>query len=501
MKYVLTIDAGTGGGRAILFDFEGNLVARAHETWRYNVGESSTLPFVRECSFDPDTFWATLCRCVRQVLANADVDTHGIGAVVTTSQREGCVFLDAAGRELYAGPNIDARAALEGIEVQEAIGAERLHAITGHAPPYIFPLARFLWFRKYRPNERVHRIVMINDWMAYRLTGEVGMEPSNASESMFFDVRSRDWSDELLTRLDIPRDILPPLRQPGARIGAVMQATADATGLRLGTPVIVGGADTQVALLGSGATTPGDTATIIGSTTPVQMVMAEPLIDPAGNLWTGCHVVPDHWVLESNSGDSGSAYSWLLELLGATSTADPYATAESWLTPRDPAERRPHMFVGPAIFNLANMNPFRPAGMLFPFPLMHVDRPTRGDLVRAFYENLAFAIRANCEQIAAVASRPVGRLRASGGMSQGQRLVQTLADVLEDAVQVSVVPESAGLGCAILGAVGLGVYPSVADAVAVMVRSRTVEPSGEGSYVEQYAKWRELYAALDKMTI
>ncbi len=501
MSYVLTIDAGTGGGRAIVFDLEGRLVARAYEAWHYDIGPSGELPFVRPVSFDPGVFWAVLCRCIRRVLGDDGVDPAAVGAVVTTSQREGCVFLDAHGRELYAGPNVDARGALEGMEVQEKLGAERLHAITGHAPPFIFPLARYLWFRKHHPEERVRRILMINDWITYRLTGEAGMEPSNASESMLFDVRRRWWSSEILQTLGVPGDLLPVLREPGEHIGTVTVAAAEASGLCVGTPVIVGGADTQTALLGSGAVEPGDTAAIMGSTTPVQMVLGECVLDPGGSLWTGCHVVPGRWVLESNGGDAGSAYAWLLELLGATATADPYAAAESWVAPRDPAQRQPHLFVGPAIFNLKHMNPYRPAGLFFPYPFMEVGRPDRGALIRAFYENLCFAIRGNSEQIAAVAGRPAERLRVSGGMSRSPMLVQILADVMDDTIEVASLAESAGLGCAILGAVGLGAYPGVVSAAAAMVRSVLVVPRARGSYTEQYAKWRELYGTLDTLTV
>src|SRR5262245_63574812 len=105
MTAILTIDAGTAGGRAILFDLEGRILARAHENWHYDIGEPGDLPFIRPSSFDPETFWQALVRCVRRVLAESDVGRDEIRAVVATSQREGCVFLDPSGREIYAGPN------------------------------------------------------------------------------------------------------------------------------------------------------------------------------------------------------------------------------------------------------------------------------------------------------------------------------------------------------------------------------------------------------------
>jgi xylulokinase len=86
-------------------------------------------------------------------------------------------------------------------------------------------------------------------------------------------------------------------------------------------------------------------------------------------------------------------------------------------------------------------------------------------------------------------------------MARSGRLLQILADVLDDAIEVGVVAESAGLGCAVLGAVGIGAYADVTAAAVAMVRMTTVEPSAGASYADQYAKWRDLYAAHDQMTI
>src|SRR6185503_5966839 len=128
------------------------------------------------------------------------------------------------------------------------IPLQRLHAITGHVPPYIFPLARYLWFRKHHDGARVATLLMLNDWITFLLTGERLAEHSNAGESMLYDVSRCEWSAEILDTLDIPPAILPPLRAPGARAGSVTPAAAAATGLPPGTPVFVGGADTESAL-------------------------------------------------------------------------------------------------------------------------------------------------------------------------------------------------------------------------------------------------------------
>src|SRR5262249_17539200 len=151
---VVTLDAGTGSGRCVAFTLRGRPLASAQEGFRYRLFTDPNMPFLRGFDLDPKAFWGALARCARTVMKALPAKAR-VRGVIATSQREGCVFLDRAGEVLYAGPNLDARAAMEGIELQERISGERLHAITGHAPPYIFPVARFLWFRKHRDAARV----------------------------------------------------------------------------------------------------------------------------------------------------------------------------------------------------------------------------------------------------------------------------------------------------------------------------------------------------------
>ena len=497
MDCVVTLDAGTGSGRSVAFDRGGRPLASAQEPFRYRLFTNPDVPLVRGFDLDPRAFWGALARCARTTVAALPAGAQ-VRGVIATSQREGCVFLDAADEVLYAGPNLDARAFAEGMEVEERIGAERLHRITGHAPPYIFPVARYVWYRKHHDGSRVARLLMLNDWITYLLSGVAVAEPSNAGESMLYDVARREWSAEILDALDIPPAILPEVRAPGTCVGRVTARAAAETGIPEGTPVFAGGADTESALLGSGVHETGETGAVLGTTSPVQTVIDRPLIDPRGNLWTSCHVVPERWVLESNAGDTGDAYRWLLELMFGTSGASAYAGAEEAMRSLESAPRQVYCHLGPVIFNLRELNPLKPAGMLFRFPLLHVDRPLRGEILHAFLESVAFAIRGNCEQLSAATGRPIPVLTVSGGMAQSPTLARLLATTLGVPLAVATVVESASLGCAILAAVGAGLHADVSQAVAAMTRRRQVDPvPGErAEYEERYHRWREVYGKL-----
>ena len=498
MSVIVALDAGTGGAKCAVFDLAGRLCALHRESWDYTVVADAATPFVKAFSFDPELFWSILCRCARQALCEAAIPAGEVIGIATTSQREGCVFLDAGGKELYAGPNLDSRGFEEGLEVLAALGLERLYEITGHSAPFIFPIARYLWFRKHDQRQVAH-ILMINDWMTYRLCGTLSAEPSNATESMLFDFRRRQWSAEILDMFDIPKELLPPIHACGERLGVVGQAAATATGLAAGTPVFAGGADTQCALLGTGAVQAGDTAVILGTTTPIQSVVARPTLDPAANLWAGCHVLPDRWVIEANVGGTGDAYEWLLDLLVHTS-GDRYSHAEKLAT--EACEQGTFTYIGPRIFDLTKLRPDIPGGIFFRFPTMQL-RPRPGEILRAFLASIAFAVRANLLQLEPVTGVRAQRLLVGGGMSRNRLLLRLLSDITGLTVCRAGEAESTALGCAILVAAGAGVFADATAAAGAMCRHIDIEPDGDchERYDDAFAKWRELYDHLDTLSI
>jgi len=493
---VLALDAGTGGAQCVAIDHTGRIRGRASRRWTYQVVANATVPMVKEYAFDPKEFWTILGDCSRAALR--DVKNEELLAVVTSSQREGCVFLDDAGREIYAGPNLDSRGFMEGLHVLEKLGSSRLYQITGHSAPYIFPIARYLWFREH-DQRRVAQLLMINDWIAYRACGARATEPSNATESMLFDFRRRQWSTEILDMFSIDPAILPPVRPAGSRVGAVSTAAASHLGVPIGTPVHAGGADTQCALLGVGAIAAGDVAVTLGTTAPVQLVVDSPLLDPAESLWAGCHVVPDRWVLESNAGGTGDAYEWLLDLV-VGDVDDRYARAEALAVAAPSGSIM--AFVGPRIFDLNKIRPDLPGALLFPFPSLQL-RPDAGQLLRGVLESVAYAVRGNLEQLCVAADVKPTRLKAGGGMSRSGLVVQLLADATGLPVERARLAESTALGCAVLVCIEAGLYGDAAAAVAAMCACDVFTPSseGRGEMERGYARWRRLYDSLDATSL
>src|SRR5690606_40281442 len=136
------------------------------------------------------------------------------------------------------------------------------------------------------------------------------------------------------------------------------------------------------ALLGSGVVEPGEAGAVLGTTTPVMAATVRPVLDPAGRLWTGCHVVPERWTLESNAGDTGIAYEWLLEVMGLAGDGA-FAEAEAAMAGRGAAPPPVFSVAGPQIWDLLAYKPNQGLGLVFPLPPF-TQRPARGDFLAAF---------------------------------------------------------------------------------------------------------------------
>lgn len=497
-KYILVLDAGTGAAKVSLFSFTGELVYSAYKEWHYVLPVPED-PEIRE--FDPDHFWGIFCQLIGECLSSSRVTPQEIAAVTSTSQREGLVLLDDRGREIYAAPNLDFRAREQAEHLSQACGEEIYHR-AGHWPHAIFALARLLWFKENRPEvyEKARTLLLINDWLLYKLSGEKVCEPSNASETLLFNLKEIKWDEYLLDKFHLPPELFPRVALLGDIIGAVTPKAAVETGILEGTPVMVGGADTQCAVLGAGGCRPGHVVAVCGTSTPVQSVVAQPLIDPQARIWTGCHVVPGQWVLDSNVRPSGVVYRWLRDTLYAPAGA-------GFEEMNEEAEQVPvgsngvMSFLGPSISNVKDQI-FYPGIIIGLKPGYEKYLSHRGFFTRSLLENIAYAVKGNMEQLEEVAGVQYPCLYVTGGGIKGRIFLDILAQVLGKPVQTTASPEATSLGAAIGAACGLKIYSSIQEACQAMVRYGKAyfpDPGKVEIYQELYTKWRKLDALLIKL--
>ncbi len=476
MSLILSLDVGTSGGRALIADSEGRRIGSSARQWRYRT-DAEGFP-----TLDTGSVWASLASAAREAVRSSLARPEAIAVIGITSQRSGVVLLDSSGSILHAGPSTDGRATKEGIAMERQHG-DLIYETTGRLPAFRYLPARLAWFRSNKPEiaSRTAHALSFGDWMAYRLTGEIATDPTQAAETLCFDVRREMYSQTLCDALEVPARFLP--RVMTEPLGALPEDVAREFGLHPGTPVVRAGGDTQCAALAMGIVEPGDVAITAGTMMPVTQIVQPVVLDPLRRLITSPHVVDGRTMLESHCGEAGAVVDWLLGLLGeagnhlwleqAASDADPGANGVSLIDP------------GPT--HMGDFPVMRTGGFAFPIPVSQL-APGREDLARAALEGVAYAARAGIEWLQDASGMPPGDIAVCGGVSRSPTFVKVLAGVLGREVRRAREPHAAALGACIVAATAAGLHPSIGAAAAKM--------SDRGEVVRPDASWLPLYDEL-----
>lgn len=496
MSYLLAIDAGTGSCRALLFSEKGDQVSSGMREWVHR--EPPDAPGGQD--FDVESNWVAIAACVRDALHDAGASGNDVLAVAATSMREGIVLYDSAGREIWACPNVDSRSAQEAADLIAEGAAERIYAEGGDWVSITAP-ARLRWLARHRPGilDAARSMGMLSDWIAARLSGVLATEPSCGSSSGMFSLAGRTWSAEIARICGISADVLPEVSDPGTVIGTVTRKAALQTGLREGTPVVAGGADTQLGLLGVGARTEEYTV-VAGTFWQNTILLDRPLIDPQIRLRTLCHVLPGQWMLEGIGFYCGMSMRWFRDAfcdaeVGAARTrgVDPYVVMEEGAAKVPPGSSG----VFAIMSNLMNARHWAHATPSFlQFDLGDPVGSGRAACVRAIEEAAAYVTRGHRDILAELTGTGFTEVVFTGGAAKGTLWPQIIADVLGVPAHVPMVKESSALGAAICAGVGAGIYSGLSDLESdLRARSATYEPNpaAVAVYDERYATWRQVY--------
>jgi len=496
VSYVVNVDVGTGSGRAIAFDEDGRQVAISQREWLPKT--DPRYPGAQD--FDCARAWELLSECLRDVAGQLGARRSHIAAVTSTSMREGMVLYDRSGREIWACPNVDGRATDEAVEMMRRGMADRIYETGGDWLGIISP-PRFWWIRNHAPElfRQIAHMNMLNDWVLYRLSGEFCTTPSSGSSSGIFDLRKRVWAEQLIPQIELPDGVYPPVIESGTRIGAVTAAAADQTGLPPGTPVVAGGADTQMALVGAGLVNPGAFTVCAGTFWQTAMVADTPLIDPQRRPRTLCHAVPGQWMTEGIGFYHGFTMRWFrdgfcdLERQEAKARGvDAYTVMEERARTVPPGSNG----VQGIFSNVMEAKRWRHAPpSLVGFNLLDAVGTGKGACIRAIEENAAYVTRGHLEILVDLSRQSPKEIVFMGGAAKGFLWPQIVADVTGVPLRIPVEKETTSLGGAIAGFRSIGVFDSWAQAAAAVVRTeRMVEPHPDTvrAYDEAYALWRKV---------
>jgi xylulokinase len=494
--YLLGIDVGTTGSKALLIDANGAVTASA--TTEYPMFTPQPLWSEQ----NPVDWWSATVTSIRQVLEQGGVKADQVAGVGLTGQMHGLVLLDAQSEVLR--PCImwnDQRTAPQCATITQKVGPDNVLRLTGNPVLPGFTAPKIAWVQEHEPDvyARAAKVLLPKDYARYRLTGGFFSEVSDASGTSLFDVGQRRWSDEMLAALDLPREWLPDVTESpevSARISAV---AAKVTGLLEGTPVVGGGGDQAAQAVGTGIINEGVVSATLGTSGVVFAASDTYRVEPEGKLHAFCHAVPGMWHLMGVMLSAAGSFRWYRDALGELEQIRANETGQDAydLLTKAAAEVPPGcegLLFLPYLTGERTPYPDPNArGVFFGLTLRH----GKAHLTRAVLEGVTYGLRDSLELMRALGLL-IEQVRASGGGARSPLWRQMLADVFDTEIVTVKVTEGAAYGAALLAGVGAGVYRDVAEAceTAVQVTGRTEPGPAASTYADYYPRYRALYPAL-----
>ena len=476
MSFILALDQGTTSSRALLFDHAGAVrgVAQREFTQRF--------PQPGWVEHDASEIWATQAAVMHEVLVNAGVSAPDVAALGITNQRETTVLWERASGAAVAPAIVwqDRRTAPICDALRTAGHAPLIARKTGLVIDAYFSGTKLKWLLDNVPGARSRAAKgelafgTIDSWLVWNLTrgGVHVTDPSNASRTMLFDIRSGAWDDELLQLFDIPRSVLPKIVPSSA-----ICATASIDGVDVPIAGIAG--DQQAALFGQACHSPGLAKNTYGTGCFLLLNTGGNAVASANNLLTTVAWQREgktDYALEGSVFIGGAVVQWLrdgLKIIRAASEIEALAASAPdnggvYFVPAFAGLGAPHWdsYARGAIFGL-----------------------TRGvsaaHIARAALEAIAFQ---NVDVLAAMqkdAGITLTELRVDGGATANNLLMQFQADILGVPVVRPQVLETTALGAGYLAGLAVGYWKDAADVAANWKVDRVFEPAMDGGRVQQ----------------
>ncbi|NQU43832.1 xylulokinase, partial [bacterium] len=313
MAYLLGIDIGTSGVKALLMAKDGAVAAQASEEYPLYA------PRPNWSEQDPGDWWRAVCMTCRKILADSRVDPKEIKGIGYSGQMHGSVFLDGNGEVVR--PCIlwnDGRTWRECDEITEKATLPNLYKWIGNPVMTGFTAPKVLWLKKNEPEnfDRTRHLLLPKDYIRYRMTGEIATDISDAAGTALYNVVERRWATELLDLLEIPHSLMPPVAASYEVTGQVTREAAGATGLAEGTPVVGGGADNPCGAIGAGAVREGRIMLSLGTSGVIFAPISSPRQDPDMRLHHFCASPPEQWYLMGVVLSAGMCLRWYRDQFG-----------------------------------------------------------------------------------------------------------------------------------------------------------------------------------------
>jgi xylulokinase len=481
---ILAHDLGTTGNKANLFDETGALIAS--HTEHYDV----SYPQPAWAEQDADAWWRAVAQSTQALLSKVPHARDAIAAVSFSGQMMGVVPVDAQGNALRSCIIwADQRATREADDFVRSCGANAIYQSTGHRASATYTAAKMLWLKRHQPEvyAATNTFLFAKDYCVLKLTNECVTDYSDASGSTLFDLGSREWRLDFVEALGLDVDKLPRIVSSQSVVGCVTPFAAAQTGLRVGTPVVIGGGDGACATIGAGCVEPGEAYCVLGTSSWIAMTTYAPILDAQMRTFT-FHNLPANAYMPTGTMQAACASrDWLLRVVGAEVADEAVADV--------PAGARGLLFLP---YLMGERSPWwnpKARGAFVGLSMVH----DKAEMMRAVLEGVAFNLKLILEAFKE-GGADIPQIRLIGGGAQSRAWQQILADVWNMPVHLpELLSEATSWGAAVAGGVGIGLYSGWEVAKAQTRIGRVVEPNAQRAirYAEQYELFKASYLALE----
>ena len=490
---ILAHDIGTTGNKASLHDDSGRIVAATTAPYDTRYESNGVV------EQNPDDWWNAFCRATRTLLEQTGVNPKDVDVVGVSGQMMGAVFLDSAGAPVR--PAIiwaDTRSQEQCATLIERLGQEAAYKQLGHRLNPTYSITKVMWVRDHEPDvfNRTTTVCNAKDFVAFRLTGVLVTDPSDASSTNAFDQHLGTWSVQVLEAAGISPTLMPTVVPSTTIIGTVTRRACEATGLTEGTPVVIGGGDGPTAAAGVGIVDPADGAyAYLGSSSWISLASNEPLLDlPLMRTMTFNHVLPGRYVPTATMQAGGGSLHWVADLLADRDDGDRFtrlvADADTTNASGEGLYFLPYL--------LGERSPlWNPNARGAFVGLSRNHGPAH--LTKAVLEGVAFNLGI-CVDAFRDRGVVIDRVDAIGGGAASDVWLQVLADSWDCTVRRrTIVDEANSLGAAVTAGVGVGLFSdfTAARSLSHVTSEFTPDPARVADYRRHRATFVDAYECLE----
>jgi len=490
-QYFIGVDLGTSSVKLLLMDECGNILKIVSKEYPLS------MPSPGWSEQNPEDWWTQTILGIKELLASS-ASVSGfqnclVKGISFGGQMHGLVILDK--NDNVIRPAIlwnDGRTIQETEYLNNVIGTEKLKAWTGNIAFAGFTAPKILWLKKHEPEnfEKINKIMLPKDFLAYKLSGVHASDYSDSSGMLLLDVKNKCWSEEMLEICSVRKEWMPKLFESFDTIGTILPEVALELGLSEDCLIAAGAGDNAAAAVGTGTVGNGAVNISLGTSGTLFVSEQNFSIDNNNSIHSFAHADGSYHLMGCMLSAASCVKWWMKEILtgndfdGEARGIDSHKLGKNqiYFLPYLMGERSPHN------------DPLARGAFIGMTPAA-----TKADMLQAIYEGVAFGLKESLEAVGNITGSLPQRTTICGGGAKSELWRHIVANVLNMEVDTVEVEEGPAYGAAILASVAAGVFSSVEDAVQKIVRRKdTILPDKEiaALYEKRYDTFKKMYPAL-----